>query len=68
VRLGTNGGSNAGFEQMAYAYSVIHQFLPYRSFTTTIQFDRGTGFIERSQREGGADSPYFAEMSARGVY
>jgi hypothetical protein len=37
------------------------------SFTTTVQFDRGAGFIERAKREGGADSPYFAEMSAGGV-
>ena len=68
LRLGTNRGGNAGFEQQAYAYSVIHEFLPYRSFTTTVQFDRGTGFIVRAQRAGGADSPYFAEMSPGGVY
>jgi hypothetical protein len=68
LRLGTNGGSPSGFEQQAYAYAVTQEFLPYRSYVTTVQFDRGTGFIERAQREGGADSPYFAEMSSGGVY
>jgi hypothetical protein len=67
LKLGTNGGSPAGFVQKVYAHSVTQEFLPYRSYTTTIQFDRGTGFIQRAQREGGADSPYFAEMSPGSV-
>jgi len=63
LRLGTNGGSRSGFMQQAYAYSVTHEFLPYRSFTTAVQFDRGTGFIDRAQRQGGADRSYFSDMS-----
>jgi hypothetical protein len=51
-----------------YSHTVTHEFQPYRAFTTTIQFDRGTGFINRIQRGGGADSPYLAEMSPKGVY
>jgi hypothetical protein len=61
-------GGRPGLTWEAYAYAVTHSFLPFRSFTTTIDFDRGTDFIVRSQREGGADSPYYAEMSPRGVY
>jgi hypothetical protein len=48
LRLGTNGGSRSGFVQQAYAYAVTHEFMPYRSFTTTVQFDRGSGFIQRA--------------------
>jgi hypothetical protein len=48
LRLGTNGSGRAGLEQQAYAYSVTHEFAPYKSFTT-IQFDRGSGFIARAQ-------------------
>jgi hypothetical protein len=51
LKLGTNGGASAGFEQQVYAHTVTHEFQPYRAFTTTIQFDRGTGFINRIQRE-----------------
>jgi hypothetical protein len=68
LRLGTNGGSRSGFMQQAYAYSVTHEFLPYRSFTTAVQFDRGTGFIARAQRQGGADRSYFSDLSPVGVY
>jgi hypothetical protein len=48
-----------------YAYQVRHVFLPYKSYTTTVTFDRGTNFIDRVQRSG---SPYLAEMSVGGVY
>jgi hypothetical protein len=68
LKLGTNGGAAAGFSQQMYAHTVTREFQPYRAFTTTIQFDRCIGFIQRIQREGGADSVYFAEMSPRGVY
>jgi hypothetical protein len=49
LRLGTNGSRRAGLEQPAYAYSATHEFAPYKSFATTIQFDRGSGFIARAQ-------------------
>jgi hypothetical protein len=47
---------------------VTHEFLPYRSLTAAVQFDRGTGFIARAQRQGGADRSYFSDMSPVGVY
>ena len=36
------------FHAMYYVESVTHTFNPFRSFTTTVQFIRGTGFIARS--------------------
>lgn len=46
----------------AYVYQVDHEFLPFQSYTTTIQFDRGTGFVMRSSMEG---SPWLAEQAMR---
>ncbi|MGO8915328.1 MAG: hypothetical protein ACLQJR_05420 [Stellaceae bacterium] len=51
-----------------YANSITHEFLPFRSWTTTVEFDRGDGFIQRIQRGNGADAPALAEMSPGGVY
>ncbi len=47
-----------------YAQSVTHRFAPYRQYTTTVQFIRGTGFIERIRL---TDSPYLHE-GKQGVY
>jgi hypothetical protein len=70
VRLfgGKRNGVTGAFAQSMYAYAVRHEFLPFRSYTTTVLFDRGTGFIERAQRGNGADAPGIAEISAQGVY
>lgn len=46
-----------------YAFGVIHQYQPYQRYTTTVQFVRGTGFLERSRR----DKPYLDE-GKKGVY
>ena len=62
---GTLGG---GLKSEVYAHTVQHEFVPYKSYTTSVYFDRGTGFIERIQRGNGADSPYFSEMRTGGVY
>ena len=47
-----------------YAQSVTHRFAPYQQYTTTVQFIRGTGFIERTRL---TDSPYLHE-GKQGVY
>lgn len=46
-----------------YAFAVIHQYQPYQRYTTTVQFVRGTGFLERSR----SNSPYTDE-GKQGVY
>lgn len=45
-----------------YVVSVEHDFTPFGSYFTTVQFERGTGFIGRVQQDAGATSPYLAEM------
>ena len=47
---------------LAYVHQVDHDFLPFRSYTTTLHFDRGEGFATRASLEG---SPWLAELSRR---
>jgi hypothetical protein len=62
LHRGTFGGEH-GVEY--YAQTVTHKFAPYRQYTTTINFIRGTGFIERVKMT--TDSPYLQE-GKQGVY
>ena len=48
-----------------YCPSVVHTFNAFRSYTTTLQLERGTGFVNRLQQTA---SPYLAELSIGGVY
>jgi hypothetical protein len=52
---------------IAYAVSVSHEFFPFRSYTTTAIFERGTGFVERIQMGSGRASPWLAEQATRAV-
>lgn len=47
---------------MAYVHQVDHEFLPFQSYTTTLQFDRGEGFAVRASMEG---SPWLSEQARR---
>ena len=49
-----------------YVVSVEHDFAPFGSYFTTVQFERGTGFIGRVQQDAGSASPYLAEMVDKG--
>ncbi len=64
----TGGTVSGGFTAEYYAHTVQHEFVPFRSYVTTVHFDRGTGFIQRIQRGNGVDAPALAEMSPDGVY
>lgn len=50
---------------VAYAVSVSHEYFPFRSYTTTVIFERGTGFVERIQMDAGSASPWLAEQATR---
>jgi hypothetical protein len=45
-----------------YIVKVDHDYLPFQGVFSTLTVERGTGFIERVQRSGGADSPYLSEL------
>jgi len=57
--------NRGGFESEMYAHEVTHQFTIGGAFLTSVSFDRGTGFIERTQR---GTSAYLAELTIGGVY
>lgn len=57
-----------GLQQKMYAHQVDHNYMPMRTFTTSVSFDRGTGFVERAKRSGGGESPYLSELNAGGAY
>lgn len=59
VRRGTNGQRT----WVAYASHVDHDYVPFQGFFTTVQFERGTGFVERAKLE---ESPYLSEISPIG--
>lgn len=45
-----------------YVVQVDHEYIPFQGFFSTLTVDRGMGFVERVRREGGASSPYLAEL------
>jgi hypothetical protein len=46
----------------AYVQQIDHDFMPFRSFTTTLHFVRGDGFAKRAAMSG---SPWLAEQASR---
>lgn len=48
------------FSAEYYIVAVSHEFIPFQGFFTTLQVERGMGFVERSKR-GAPASPYLAE-------
>jgi hypothetical protein len=58
-------GPNQTYVGEAYAHTVMHEFMPYHGFFTTVHFDRGTFYLARAQTPG---SPYLAEIEAQGAF
>jgi hypothetical protein len=50
----------------AYVVSIEHEFMPFRSYITTLNTERGEGFIERIV-DGGSSSPWLAEQASDSV-
>lgn len=53
---------NGTVQHQAYVFQVDHEFLPFQSYTTTLQFDRGEGFAMRASMAG---SPWLSEQATR---
>lgn len=49
----------------AYVTQIDHEFMPFQSYTTTLTFERGEGFVERIA--GDASSPWLAEQASDSV-
>lgn len=54
--------NRGGFSAEYYVTRVTHDYVAFQGFFTTLSLERGMGFVERSKRDGGPDSPYLAEM------
>lgn len=52
-------------EHEGYIVQITDEFIPFRSYTATITFERGTGFITRARMNGGVESPWLAEQATR---
>ena len=57
-----------GSKSEYYGHKVTHIYSAFRSYFTAVEFDRGTGFIERVQKAAGAGGPYLSEMAIGGTY
>lgn len=66
-RGGKLGDPSSGMVSEAYIASVTHHYAPFRQFTTSIQFARGTGFIERAKMSSDVAAPYLQEINAWGL-
>lgn len=53
-----------GLSFAAYVVDITDEFMPFVAYTTTLNYERGEGFAERSTMESGRQSPWLAEQSA----
>ena len=44
------------------------EFMPFQSYTATMQFERGEGFANRVAMESGMSSPWLAEQVRRRTF
>ena len=49
----------------AYITSITDEYLPFQGYTTTLTFERGTGYATRATMESGRSSPWLAEQARR---
>lgn len=52
-------------EYLAYVYQIDDEFMPFNSYTTSLAYERGEGFVRRIEMEGGIASPWLAEQASR---
>ena len=50
-------------EFLAYVVQIEDEFLPFQSYTTSLIYERGEGFVTRAKAEGGAASPWLSEQA-----
>jgi hypothetical protein len=65
IRAGSYVNLKRGtFSAEYYVPQVSHEYMPMQGFFSTVSLERGTGFVERAKRDGGASTPYLAEMAS----
>jgi hypothetical protein len=64
VRAGTYLRLTHGnMQSLYYVVAVQHDYKPFGQYMTSVQVERGTGFIDRVQQESGIASPYWGEIA-----
>lgn len=58
-------GPNQFIMGECYAYTVTHEFNPFRGYITVVLFDRGTFFITRTRN---GDNPWIQEIESHAIY
>lgn len=53
---------DGGLAPSYYAHTVSHEYEAYGNYFTQVEFERGTGFIDRTSISQANISPYWAEM------
>ena len=66
VKMGRylNVNRSSGKTNQYYVVSVEQEFMPFQGYFTTVQYERGTGFIDRQTTDNG--SPYLSENDLSG--
>lgn len=63
VRYGATPSNPAGnIQSLYYAHSVTHVYEPFGNYLTSVEYDRGTNFVDRITQASGGVSPYYSEM------
>jgi len=63
IRAGTYLSYEHGdYTSLYYVVSVEHDYAPFGNFFTSVQFERGTNFMDRVRTKADTDSPYLSEM------
>lgn len=52
-------------QHSAYVTQIDDEYIQFQSYTTTLIFERGDGFVTRARMEGGVQSPWLAEQATR---
>lgn len=52
-----------GIASEAYIVKIDDEFMPFRSYTSTLTFERGTGFAVRTTLDDGSRSPWLIEQN-----
>lgn len=53
---------HGNMESDYYVVSAQHDYVPFGSYTTSVQVERGTGFIDRAKQEATQGGPYYSEL------
>lgn len=54
--------THGNMQSYYYVVAASHDYRPFGQYLTTVQVERGTGFVDRVQQGSGSASPYWGEI------